>query len=90
MAVSRSNHTATLLTDGTVLIAGGSNRDGTTSTTEIYNPATGTFQMGATLQQARFSHTATLLPDGGVVITGGAVTTDGVHIDVLASTELYQ
>jgi hypothetical protein len=90
MAVSRSNHTATLLTDGTVLIAGGSTWGGSTATTEIYDPATGTFLPGATMQQARFSHTATLLPDGRVVITGGAVTADGLHIDVLASTEIYQ
>jgi pyruvate/2-oxoglutarate dehydrogenase complex dihydrolipoamide dehydrogenase (E3) component len=84
MSVSRANHTATLLKDGTVLIAGGSSSD----TTEIYAPASGTFLPGATMHHARFSHTATLLPDGRVVITGGGV--GGLEIDVLASTEIYQ
>jgi Galactose oxidase, central domain len=86
MSEARTNATATLLQDGTVLIVGGSS----SGSTEIYTPAAGTFLPGIPLHQGRFSHTATLLPDGRVVITGGAAFTDGLSIDVLASTEIYQ
>jgi hypothetical protein len=71
MASARADHTATKLSDGRVLIAGGS--DGTTSlsSTEIYDPATNTFSPGPAMSVARALHTATLLPDGTVFIAGG-------------------
>ena len=71
MASARANHTATLLSYGSVLITGGS--DGTTSlsSTEIYDPATNTFSPGPAMSVARALHTATLLPDGNVFIAGG-------------------
>jgi hypothetical protein len=90
MLMSRGSHTATLLNDGTVLIAGGASSGGTTATTEIYDPATGTFQPGATMHEARFLRTATLLPDGGVVIIGGALLSDHIYIHALDSAEIYQ
>ena len=66
----RYNHTATLLPDGKVLVAGGSSRDETAST-ELYDPATGTWSAAAPMSAARDSHTATLLPDGRVLVVGG-------------------
>ena len=73
MTAIRYNATATLLQDGTVLIAGGDigNNQGSTSA-EIYNPATGTFTAttGA-MSTKRTTHTATLLRDGTVLIAGG-------------------
>jgi hypothetical protein len=75
MAIPRIWHTATLLPDGTVLIAGGYTRVGgnnsETATTEIYDPAIGSFTSGATMKQGRSSHSATLLPDGRVLFVGG-------------------
>lgn len=75
MNQARSDHTATLLRDGRVLIAGG--LDGTASlydplaTAEIFDPATETFQHLEPMLQSRRGHTATLLPDGRVLIAGG-------------------
>jgi hypothetical protein len=72
MTVPRSQHSATLLPDGRVLIAGGGSGNATILTsTEIYDPDTGTFRAAASMSVARRMHTATLLPDDRVLIVGG-------------------
>jgi hypothetical protein len=81
-------HTATLLPNGTVLIAGGATDSGTTNATEIYDPATGLFTIGPSMKQSRNSHTATLLANGDVLIVGGA-TTNGPGSSALTSAEIY-
>jgi hypothetical protein len=88
MAVGRADHTATLLDDGRVLIAGGTNSIGLDSA-EIYDPATGKFSATGSMTTARQDHTATLLADGRALIAGG--TANGVTgpFGTLASAELY-
>jgi len=61
MAEARTFHTATLLPNGTVMIAGGGNEN---STAEVYDPATGTFSITGGMEIGRSGHTATLLPNG--------------------------
>jgi hypothetical protein len=64
MITPRYLHTATLLADGRVLIAGGDMPDGTSgmsktlSSAEIYDPATGTFTATGSLTTPRAYHTA--------------------------------
>ena len=75
MATARSAP-AVLLTNGNVLIAGGSTCDlngncSSLSSAEIYNPASGTFTSAGSMEVARDGHTMTLLPDGTVLIAGG-------------------
>jgi WD40 repeat protein len=78
----RSGHTATLLTNGQVLVAGGSSD---VSSAELYDPATGAWIYTGNLFDERSLHTATLLPNGKVLITGGV----GDGQTTLASAELY-
>lgn len=66
----RSEHTATLLADGRVLLFGGVPETDATPAAEIYDPVTSTFSP-MTVQGSRVGHTSTLLPDGRVLIVGG-------------------
>jgi len=84
MQAARTEHTATLLADGRVLIAGGSTSVDPLASTEIYDPAAGTFVASASMSSPRSNHTATMLPSGEVLIVGGE---NGVG--ALASAELY-
>ena len=90
MTTPRFFHTATLLADGRVLIAGGdSNVLKTQSSAELYDPRTGAFTATGNMTTPRSRHTATLLPDGRVLIAGGGRTPDRACSDALASAELY-
>jgi hypothetical protein len=70
MVSARYDHTATLLKNGEVLIAGDFNGNSLTSA-ELYDPATGTFIPTGSMVNARYSYRATLLNSGMVLITGG-------------------
>jgi hypothetical protein len=71
LSTTRANHTATLLPNGKVLVAGGSNNFETTESAELYDPVTGTWTKTGASFSARTRHTATLLPNGKVLVAGG-------------------
>ena len=77
MLIPRFEHTATLLSTGQVLVAGGSNYtgDGILSEAELYTPSSGGFAVSpVSLNYQRAGHTATALLDGSVLIAGGGVS----------------
>lgn len=71
MLEARTGHTATLLPNGQVLIAGGWGIGGRSATAELYDPQTGSFRYAASMAAPRASMTATLLKNGQVLIAGG-------------------
>ena len=74
MSAPRFAHTATLLTGGKVLVAGGSNNYDTLAGmagAELYNPTTNQWSSAGNMAAARCLHTATLLPNGKVLVAGG-------------------
>jgi hypothetical protein len=71
MATARYDHTATLLPNGLVLLAGDSGRAGVLTRAELYDPTTGVCTATGGLAAARTLHTATLLPNGQVLVAGG-------------------
>ncbi|MFL5353056.1 kelch repeat-containing protein [Archangium sp.] len=78
LADPRAGHTATLLEDGRVLLAGGYQLDlngntSTLSTAELFDPVTSTLEQAPGLGSPRAFHTATRLPGGKVLLAGGEV-----------------
>jgi N-acetylneuraminic acid mutarotase len=72
---ARTSHTATLLPNGQVLVAGGLNASlNPLASAELYNPATGTWSFTGSMAEARSGHTATLLQNGEVLVAGGMTT----------------
>ena len=78
MLEARAGHTATLLPNGTVLVAG------VDATAEVYNPSTGSFSTTGAMETARTGHSATLLLNGKVLVAGGGAAPNQ------ATAELYQ
>ncbi|MBK9442206.1 MAG: hypothetical protein IPN53_13235 [Comamonadaceae bacterium] len=82
----RETHTATVLPNGKVLVAGGKGSSGSLASAEAFDPATNVWSLIAgSLTQARYSHTATLLPNGKVLFVSGAASASVTR----NSAELY-
>jgi hypothetical protein len=99
MSAARTDHTATLLNDGKVLIAGGTTIClagvcglplNAISPAELYDPDTNLFSGAGNMATGRFQHTATLLPSGLVVVAGGKTVNAGnTAYEPTDSIEIY-
>src|SRR4030095_9892122 len=103
MLVRRSQHTATLLLDGRVLIAGGGTPEQAQGSVELYDhsagvsvhapdllhsgAASGTFRPVSPPIRPRSDHAAVLLSSGKVLVLGGDVS--GIGASPTASAELF-
>lgn len=85
MYQGRFRHTATLLSDGRVLVAAG-NRKQAVSSAELYDPVSNSWARTGSLERSRQAHSATRLPDGRVLVVGGYGTGGG---NAISSAELY-
>lgn len=88
MTEARSAHTATLLANGKVLIAGGESTIGAVTThsktAELFDPATATFTATGAMTAGRSFHGAALLSTNNVVVAGGVGATAA-----LGTSEIY-
>ena len=85
---AREFHTATLLSNGKVLVAGGRTGAGALgelAEVELFDLTTGMWTNTGSMTTARCLHTATLLPNGKVLVAGGM----GIDYKALSSAELY-
>lgn len=79
MSIARERHTATLLNDGKVLVAGGRNSDplaggdssGALNSAQLFDPATGKWTDVGSMRNPRFNHVAVMLQNGRVLVAGG-------------------
>jgi len=83
----RTDHTATLLANGQVLVAGGLD-SGYLASAEVYDPAIGKWTLTGSMTAPRDGHDAVLLENGQVLVAGGINATLG-QCGTLASAELY-
>lgn len=87
MSSARQLHTATLLPNGKVLVAGGATMFPTNvpyASAEIFDPGTGTWSTTGSMAAARYNHQAILLPTGKVLVCGGNNASS-----FLTSAEIY-
>ena len=86
MKLVRFNHTATVLANGKVLIAGGAGTAaGPAANGELYDVPTGTWSGTIAMTAGHYLHTATLLTTGKVLIAGG----EAKNFALTAVTEIY-
>jgi WD40 repeat protein len=82
---ARDYHTATLLPNGKVLVAGGFDSGNDVTSTELYDPVAGMWTTTGSPVALRRHSTATLLPNGKVLIVGGRT----IGAAYSSATELY-
>jgi hypothetical protein len=85
MSRPRASHTATLLRDGRVLVAGGCTNGGATASAELYEPIIGRWRRVGDMTAARCSHIAVPLDDGRVFVMGGGAG----RLGDLATAEVF-
>lgn len=86
MSAARAAQTATLLDDGTVLVAGGYYSQTSTVSADIFSPSSGAFAPTGSMITDRGGHAAALLNSGMVLVAGGATPDNSA---LLASAEFY-
>jgi hypothetical protein len=90
LSVGRDKFTATLLPNGQVLVAGGTDYQiSCYATAELYNPSTGQWTLTGSMSQPRCLHSATLLSNGEVLVSGGVNGIYTTNTATVSGAEIY-
>jgi hypothetical protein len=84
----RANHTATVLTDGSILVCGGTDGTRILDSCELYDRRLNEWIIISTMTIPRAYHRATLLPNGNVLISGGQTQLSNI-ISITNTSEIY-
>jgi len=84
----RSNHTATVLSDGSILVCGGTDGTQILDSCELYDRRLNEWIIISTMTTPRAYHRATLLPNGNVLISGGQTQLSNT-ISITNTSEIY-
>ena len=88
MTNARYYHTASILSNGKVLVTGGNSIGGLLSSAELYDSSTGIWTTTGDMVKARYFHTASVLSNGKILVTGGADNSGALN-NALNSAEMY-
>ena len=86
MTYGRAYHTASILSDGKVLVVGGDNGK-TLNSSELYDPSTGKWTPTGSMYGVRSIHRISVLRNGKVLAF--AELNSDAYLETLTSTELY-
>jgi hypothetical protein len=93
MSTARLLHTATPLSNGTVLVTGGItdlDDEPLAGRSDVYAPVANTWSAGPAMNAGRARHAATLLGDDRVLVTGGDTNSSEPYtFEPTASAEIY-
>jgi hypothetical protein len=90
LAQARARHVATLLSDGNVLITGGSDARGQPlASVELWDSRAGQWRSMPAMADARYGHTTTLLADGKVLVVGGFSQGADAKPSILGRSEIF-
>jgi len=90
---ARVLHTASVLTNGQIIVTGGEDNSGGLflNSVELYNLSTGVWTLTGGMNIDRAAHTASVLTNGQTIVTGGGnINTYVITSGILNSAELYQ
>ena len=79
MSTARDQHTATVLSNGIVLVSGGLYNNSAVNTAELYNPSTETWITTTSMNFARQGHQASVLINGSVLVTSDYISTSELY-----------
>ncbi|CAF0858351.1 unnamed protein product [Adineta steineri] len=79
----RAGHTASILSNGKLLVTGGVDNSSALNSAQLYDSSTGTWTTTGNITNARYEHTTSVLSNGNILVTGGHGDTGGSKVYII-------